>query len=149
MSRWSCRSLRTSAQPIATVPSRRRPARRASGHTARSSKPTRALSTRTDLPEAPSFLQPAAGRGGERVLQRLDAELLEELSGRAEGRDLPEVHDRDPVALPLGLLHLVGGDEDRRPGLGAQELEPIPDDPSGRRVEAEGRLVEEQHLWLL
>src|SRR5262245_49521751 len=149
MSRWSCRSLRTSAQPIATVPSRRRPVPRASGPNVRSSKPARALSTRTDIAEAPPFLQPASGRRRERVLQRCDPELLEELSRRAEGPDLPEVHDRDPVALPLGLLHLVRRHEDRRSRLGAQELEAVPDDPAGRWVEPERRLVEEEHLRLL
>src|ERR1043166_7733304 len=102
MSRWSCRSLRISAQPIATVPSRGRPSR-----TPTSSQPACALSTRADIPEVPSFLEPAAGRGGEDVLQRGRGELLPQLIRRALRGDLAEIEDCDPLALALGLFHLV------------------------------------------
>src|SRR5690242_10877428 len=107
MSRWSCRSLRISAQPMATVPSRRRPSR-----TAASSKPAGALSARADIPEAPSFLEPAAGGGRERVLERRHVVLAAQLRRRSERGDLAEIHDCEPFALAFGLLHLVRGDED-------------------------------------
>src|SRR5262245_822826 len=144
MSRWSCRSLRSSAQPIATVPSRRRAARTGSSLSADSGEPARTSAARADIPEAPPFLEPAARHLREDVFERRHAEPLPQLAGRPERGDRSEFHDRDPVALALRLLHLVRGDEDRRPGLLAQELEPLPDQPSRGRVEADRRLVEEQ-----
>src|SRR5688572_530312 len=93
MSRWSCRSLRSSAQPIATVPSRRRPALTTSGRRATSTKPAGALSAGADIPEAPSFLEPSPGGGGEHVLERGGAELLPQLVRRPERDDFSQIHD--------------------------------------------------------
>src|SRR5215831_14673016 len=144
MSRWSWRSLRISAQPIASVPSRSRPTRAAA-----SSKPAGAPSTRADIPEAPSFLEPAARRGGEHVLKRGRVVLPPELVRRSQSGDRAEAQDRDPVALALGLLHLVRRDEDGRPGLLPEHPESLPDDAARSRVEAHRRLVEKQDLGLL
>src|SRR3954468_7866870 len=109
MSRWSCRSLRISAQPIATVPSRSRAARTGSELSASSSEPARASAACADIPEAPSFLEPSSGHLGEDVLEDRDAEAPAELVGRPERSNRPLVHHRDPVALALCLLHLVRG----------------------------------------
>src|SRR5688572_7621102 len=54
----------------------------------------------------------------------LDAELEDVLSpqrsdqmpGRAERDHLAVIHDRHPVAEPLGLFHVMGGDHDGAPG---------------------------------
>ena len=69
--------------------------------------------------------------------------LLEGLRG-VEGEDLAVVHDRDPVAELVGLLHVVGGEQD---GL-AVVVELAQDLPEGQPalgVEAGGRFVHEQH----
>ena len=116
MSRWSCRSLRSSAQPIASVPSRRRAARTGSSLSADSSEPARTSAARADISEAPPFLEPAAGDLREHVLERPDAEAPTQLARRADRGDRAAVHDRDALALALGLLHLVRGDDDRRAG---------------------------------
>ena len=58
----------------------------------------------------------------------------------------PGVDHAEPVAVALGLLHQVGGDEDRRAGLLAQRLQALPHEPPRGRVQADGGLVEEQHL---
>src|SRR4051794_29872238 len=129
MSRWSCRSLCSSAQPIATVPSSRRAARTGSERSADSTEPARTSAACADISEAPSFLEPAARDLGEDVLERGHAVAAAQLLRRAERGDRAEVHDRDPVALALGLLHLVGCHEHGRAGLLAQELETLPDEP--------------------
>ena len=66
-------------------------------------------------------------------------------AGVPEGDEPPVDHDRDAVGQRLRLVHEVGGEEDglaeraevldRRPGLAA-----------GGRVEAGGRLVEEEQV---
>ena len=56
-----------------------------------------------------------------------------------------EVHDRQTLAIAFGLLHHVGGEEDRGPGLLAQSSEVLPHHPPRGRVKADGGLVQEQH----
>ena len=71
-----------------------------------------------------------------------DARL--ERLGRVQHDDLPSVDDRDAVA-ELGLVHVVRGHEDRRPFALLQRSDVAPDRAAGLGVEADGRLVEEQH----
>ena len=68
-----------------------------------------------------------------------------DLLGPALGHDRGRAQDRHPVGQVLGLVHVVGGEED---GL-AERLEPLDHVPGvapGRRVEAGGRLVEEDQV---
>ena len=53
------------------------------------------------------------------------------------------VDDREPVAELVGLLHVVRGEQDRLP-VGVQLAEDLPQRDAALRVEAGGRLVEEQ-----
>src|SRR5579864_7395583 len=105
MSRLSWRSFRSSAQPIAAIPSRSRrsPATSCSG----SAQAAREPAASTCISEAPSFRERSAGRGGEDLVERVDAELAGQLSRRSLRGEQPVVHDRDAVALAFGLLHLV------------------------------------------
>src|SRR4051794_23579796 len=61
------------------------------------------------------------------------------------GQHLAVVHDRDPLAELLGLLHVVGGEQDRLAGR-VQRPQRVPQVDPGLRVDAGGRLVQEQHL---
>ena len=74
---------------------------------------------RRDIAEAPSFLfermRPVAR--GEDVVEVVRGELLAQLRRRALGGERPEVHDRDTVAVAIGLVHLVGRDEHGRARL--------------------------------
>ncbi len=54
------------------------------------------------------------------------------------------VHDRHPIAQLVGLLHVVGGEQDRLP-LAVELPEDLPQRQAALRVEAGGRLVQEQH----
>ena len=58
---------------------------------------------------------------------------------------LAVVHDRHPVAQPGRLLHVVGG-EQHRAAAGLEALDQLPDLEARLRVEAGGRLVEEEQL---
>ena len=76
--------------------------------------------------------------------ERLREESVAELrrpADRAQGR----VQDRDPVAQPLGFLEAVSRQEDRDAAL-AEPVDQLVDAARGDRVEARGRLVEEEHL---
>ena len=79
-------------------------------------------------------------------LDDLVSELRPELRWGVEGDDRPLVHDREPVAKALGLVEVVGREQDRRfravaePGDHVEQLGPDP------WVEPDGGLVEEQHL---
>ena len=68
-------------------------------------------------------------------------------SGRVEGEDAAVVHDRDPVAELVGLLHVVRGEEDRL-ALVVELAEDLPEREAALRIEPGGRLVEEQDLRL-
>ena len=62
-----------------------------------------------------------------------------------EGNEAPGLHDRHPVGQVLGLLHVVGGEQDRGAQL-AQRGDQVPCPPPGGRIEPRRRLVEEQQL---
>src|SRR5215211_2056095 len=61
-----------------------------------------------------------------------------------EGDDPALVDDGDAVAV-LGLVHVVGGDEHGDLLAAVQLLQVVPDRGPGLGVEADGRLIQEQH----
>ena len=65
--------------------------------------------------------------------------------GRARGHDPAGGQDRHPVGQVLGLVHVVGGEQDRLAEL-AEALDQLPGTPPGRRVEPGGRLVQEEQV---
>ena len=76
---------------------------------------------------------------------RVGAVLPLQLGRGAEGEHLAVVEDRDPLAERVGLLHVVGGQEDRQP-VAVEIAEDAPEVVAGLGVEPRGRLVEEEHL---
>ena len=90
------------------------------------------------------------------VLARAEAQLedlpggvlLDERAGRPLGDDAAAVHHHEPVAQLLGLVHVVGG-EDQADALLLEAVEPVPQGVAGLRVEARRRLVEQQQLRLV
>ena len=73
---------------------------------------------------------------------------VDELARRALGHDLRLVHHHEVVAQLLRLVHVVGGDDERRPAA-LQLVEPLPEEVPRLRVEAGGRLVEDDELRLV
>ena len=71
---------------------------------------------------------------------------MERLSfaGRVEREEPAVVDDGQPVAELVGLLHVVGREEDRL-AVDVELAEDLPQRDAALRVEAGGRLVEEQH----
>ena len=67
------------------------------------------------------------------------------VSGAPLGDDPALAQDHHPVGEVLGLVHVVGGEDDRRAEL-LQALDHVPGVAPGRRIEAGGRLVEEEQL---
>jgi hypothetical protein len=67
----------------------------------------------------------------------------------ADRDNLAEVHDRDPAAEILGFIHHVSGHEDGGVEVGLEESHVIPDGFAGEGVEADGRLVEEEHFGMV
>jgi hypothetical protein len=65
-------------------------------------------------------------------------------AGVSEREDPAVVHDRDAVAELVGLLHVVRGQQDRL-ARRVELAEDLPQREPALRVEAGGRLVEEQH----
>jgi hypothetical protein len=54
------------------------------------------------------------------------------------------IHDRHPLAQLVGLLHVMGGEQDRLP-VAIELAEDLPQREPALRVEARGGLVQEQH----
>jgi hypothetical protein len=76
--------------------------------------------------------------------ERLGEEPLPQLVGSAD-RAQRRVQDRDAVAEALGLLEAVRREEDRH-AAAAERGDQLMDVSSDGRIQAGGRLVEEQHL---
>jgi hypothetical protein len=72
-------------------------------------------------------------------------DLLLQLVGRALGDDPALIDDREPIGERVGLLEVVGREEDGRAGL-AQVLDLLPHARPRLRVEAGRGLVEEEDL---
>ena len=68
--------------------------------------------------------------------------------GRALGHDLALVHDDQPVAELLGLVHVVRGQHERDAPLLEPE-QPLPHQVPGLRIEAGRRFVEQHELGLV
>jgi hypothetical protein len=63
------------------------------------------------------------------------------------GHDPTVGHQNDPVGL-LGLVHVVGGSEDGRPGVGTLS-DLVPQPAAGQRRNPRGRLVEDQEIGVV
>lgn len=101
-----------------------------------------------------------AGQPGERVAQQgafgdglaqlhvdgVAAELALQLVGGALDDDPAAVHDRDPLAEPVGLFEVVGGQHYGEPLVAGEAGDLVPHRGAGLGVEAGGGLVEEQDL---
>ena len=74
--------------------------------------------------------------------------LLDQRARAALGDDLGLVHDDEPVAQLLGLVHVVGRQDERHAAL-LEPVQAVPQQVAGLRVEAGRRLVEEQHVGLV
>ena len=74
--------------------------------------------------------------------------LVDQRARRPLGDDPAVVHDDQPVAQLLGLVHVVGG-EDQGDALLLEPEQPVPQHVPGLRVEPGGRLVEQQDLGLV
>ncbi len=73
----------------------------------------------------------------------VDAHRPLEVLGRVDREQLAVVDDREPVAELVGLLHVVRGEQDRL-AVGVELAEDLPERDAALRVEAGGRLVEEE-----
>ena len=85
------------------------------------------------------------GRG----LDGRPADLGLELIRRALGDDLAGVDDPDPIGERVGLLEVLGGEEDGDPVRGREPLDLIPKRGAALHVEAGGGLVQEQDRGLV
>jgi len=82
---------------------------------------------------------------GQFHLQDLAADAVLELVPGSLRDHLPAVDDRDPVGQLIGFLQVLGGQQERCP-LALQFAHGGPDLIAAARIQARGRLVEEQHL---
>jgi hypothetical protein len=75
----------------------------------------------------------------------IGAERRDQFGGRALGDDPAAIDDGDAVAEHLGLVHVVGREQDRAAVL-AEAAQQVPQLPPRLRVEPGRRLVEEQEV---
>ena len=90
-------------------------------------------------------LGPAVDVGDDEVVA--DAAL--ELGRRALGDQPAAVDDADPVGQFVRLFQVLGGEEDGHAELGVEPADLLPHPGPAHRVQAAGRLVEEQHLGVV
>src|SRR5688572_21742171 len=84
----------------------------------------------------------------ERAVMRDDlrrTELRDELFWRSDSNHMPAVDDRDAVAQHFGFIHVVGR-QHHGAAVRAKSLQHAPQLPARLRIEAGGRLVQEQEI---
>ena len=81
----------------------------------------------------------------ERVLERGGAARRDQARRRIGRQHAPRIHQRNAVAA-LGLVHEMGRDEDRHALIARQIDQQFPEPVARQRIDARGRLVEDQHL---
>jgi hypothetical protein len=74
-----------------------------------------------------------------------EVECPDQRGRRPDLQDLAVIHDRDPLAEDLRLIHVVRG-QHHGAALGADRAEHVPQIPPGLRVERAGGLIEEQDV---
>src|ERR1700730_5703976 len=139
MSRWSWRSLRISAWAMATAPAAVRDSGPfASASARRSAEAAGDAAPCADIGEPPflRLVDATAGHRREDLLERVAAVALQQLVRLSLLDQMAHVHDRQALAVALGLLHDMRGEEDRRACLRAQRAEVLPHHPPRRRVQA-------------
>ncbi len=103
----------------------------------------------------PLGAEPGEDLGGDRGVavdlhhQGGRTDLLLEGPGLALLHDPAVVDDRDAAGELVGLLQVLRGQQDRGAALAVQVADLLPQRHPAHRVEARGRLVEEQHLGLV
>ena len=86
---------------------------------------------------------------GEAQLDHLALDvLLDERTRRALGHDLALIHDHEPVAELLGLVHVVRREHERH-ALLLQPVEAVPERVACLRVEPRRRLVEQHQVGIV
>jgi hypothetical protein len=83
------------------------------------------------------------GLGFERDVEALAADLVLQLVGAALGDDPAAVDDGDAVGEAVGLVEVLGGEQDGGAG-GDPPFDRLPEGDAAARVEPRGRLVEER-----
>src|SRR5262249_56991661 len=86
-------------------------------------------------------------RAGELQLDVPAGDAALELLGAALGDDPALVEDRDPIGEMIRLVQVLRGEEDRD-ATGGETADDLPYVAPGARVEAGGRLVEEDQAWV-
>src|SRR5438105_1505966 len=81
-------------------------------------------------------------------LEQLGPERAQERRRRVEGDDSTGVDDRDAVAEPLGLVEVVRREDNRHLVAPPQHRDEIEELVADEGIETDGRLVEEQDLWV-
>src|SRR5919107_3242444 len=96
-----------------------------------------------DIAQASGFFGgQVAGVVAEDVVERgARSERRLELGGRADRAQPAAVHERDPLAQLVGLVHVVRGEQDRHAALLSQPRDELPDRGARDRVQADRRLV--------
>src|SRR5215471_13823411 len=116
---WSWRMRHSST--VQNVSTRLGRMRHQAGAAATSTEAARSSAGAADIAESPLLVELAAGVVAEHVLQGGPvSELGPQLIRPPERPDRPVVHQRDPLAELLRLLHVVRGEQDRHAGLRAQ-----------------------------
>ena len=115
----------------------------------RSASSTSAVEISTRSPARSSGSGNSAGSPRKVLARQLQHDvvevLLEQARGRALGDDAAAVHDGDLVAQEVGLFHVMGRQQ-HRAAFRLDGADQVPEVVAGLRIEAGGRLVQEQHL---
>src|SRR5687767_11551753 len=75
----------------------------------------------------------------------LSPQRSDQIAGPALRNHFAVIHDRHPVAEPLGLFHVMSGDHDGAPGP-LDLFDRLPELPAGLGIETGGRLIEKEQL---
>src|SRR5215475_8497221 len=144
----SCRILRSSTQHSVTIRLARRPtpAIRLSAATGGSTEAAGGAPGAAYVTDASLFRwvvrEGVAGVIPEHVVKRgAVTEPGAQVGRAAGGADRAAAHQRHPVAVGVGLVHVVGGHQHGHLMLLAQPGEVLPHDPAGDRIQADRRLV--------
>ena len=73
-------------------------------------------------------------------------DLALELAGSARGHHAALVEYCDPVGEPVGLVEVLGGQEDGH-AVGYQLADDVPHRATAARIQSRRRLVQEDDLW--
>src|SRR5512146_2321267 len=77
----------------------------------------------------------------------MSAKTVDQIGGRAFGNDLPVIHNGEPIAQPLRLVHVMRREQNGA-AVALEDTNDVPKLAAALRIEPGRGLIQEKNFWI-